>query len=219
MSGLIPNRLLCDFEFPLRYRSAPPGVTGDLDDWDAAYLLPNLGALDGQQPFGQVFAAWNEQGLYVAVEVRGKRRKLRCDPKEFWKSDHLRLCVDFRDTRDIKRASRYCQQFYLLPSGGGPMGRDPVGGAHPLQRARENAPPVPPGRIRVGARVDSNGYCMDAHLPADCLSGFDPREHPRIGFYYMLEDQDHGQQYLTVGDDLYWFVDPSTWATAVLTSL
>jgi hypothetical protein len=32
----------------------------------------------------------------------------------------------------------------------------------------------------------------------------------------MLEDGDHGQQYLTVGDDLYWYVDPSTWATAVL---
>ena len=32
----------------------------------------------------------------------------------------------------------------------------------------------------------------------------------------MLEDRDHGQQYLTVGDDLYWYVDPSTWATAVL---
>ena len=58
---------------------------------------------------------------------------------------------------------------------------------------------------------------MDAHLPAACLSGFDPDEHPRIGFYYMLEDREHGQQYLTVGDDLYWYVDPSTWATAVLT--
>ena len=46
--------------------------------------------------------------------------------------------------------------------------------------------------------------------------GFDPVEHPRIGFYYMLEDRDHGQQFLTVGDNLYWYVDPSTWATVVL---
>jgi hypothetical protein len=57
---------------------------------------------------------------------------------------------------------------------------------------------------------------LEARIPAECLNGFDPVEHPRIGLYYMLEDRDHGQQYLTVGDDLYWYVDPSTWATAVL---
>ena len=44
----------------------------------------------------------------------------------------------------------------------------------------------------------------------------DPEEHPRIGFYYIVEDREYGQQYLTIGDDLYWYVDPSTWATAVL---
>ena len=32
----------------------------------------------------------------------------------------------------------------------------------------------------------------------------------------MIEDSELGQQALTVGDDLYWYVDPSTWATAVL---
>ncbi|MHC4063426.1 MAG: hypothetical protein ACYSUI_02840, partial [Planctomycetota bacterium] len=78
------------------------------------------------------------------------------------------------------------------------------------------APTAPPERIRVGARITADGYTMDAHLPADCLSGFDPVEHPRIGFYYILEDHEHGQQFLTVGDDLYWYVDPSTWATAEL---
>ena len=75
---------------------------------------------------------------------------------------------------------------------------------------------APAGRIAVASRVTSRGYSMEAHIPADCLNGFDPIEHPRIGFYYILEDRDHGQQFLTVGDDLYWYVDPSTWATAVL---
>ena len=32
----------------------------------------------------------------------------------------------------------------------------------------------------------------------------------------MLEDNEWGQQYLTVGDDLAWNVDPSTWATGLL---
>ena len=70
--------------------------------------------------------------------------------------------------------------------------------------------------MAVASNITKSGYTLEAHIPADCLSGFDPAEHPRIGFYYILEDRDHGQQYLTIGDDLYWYVDPSTWATAVL---
>ena len=216
MTGLVPNRLLFDFEMPIRYRQSPPTLTGDLADWDEEYRLPDLCLLDGQRPFAPVYAAWNEDGLYVATCVDGKRRALFCDPRQFWKSDHLRLCIDCRDTRNIKRASRFCHQFYLMPTGGGVGGRRPVGGSHKIQRAREDAPPVPSDRLAVGARITAQGYTLDAHIPADCLNGFDPVEHPRIGFYYMLEDRDHRQQYLTVGDDLYWYVDPSTWATAVL---
>ncbi|HUU83696.1 MAG TPA: hypothetical protein VM243_09350 [Phycisphaerae bacterium] len=217
MTGLVPNRLLFDFELPLRYRKVPPSVTGALDEWDDGFLLPDLCRLDGRAAFAPVYAAWNEDGIYVATRVTGKRRSLICNPKAFWKSDHLRVCIDTRDARANKRATRFCHQFYLLPAGGGPKGDRPAGGSHKIQRAREDAPSAPPGRVRVGAQVDSTGYTLDAHIPSDCLNGFDPVEHPRIGFYYILEDHDHGQQYLTVGDDLYWYVDPSTWATGVLT--
>jgi hypothetical protein len=217
MPPLIPNRLLFDFEFPLRYRSAPPEFDPELSNWDTALLLPALCELDGQRPFAPVYACWNESGLHVATRVTDKRSPLHCDPAVFWRSDNLRLCTDMRDTRNIKRASRFCQQFYLMPTGGGRGGREPVGGSAKIQRAREDAPSVPPGALHVQADVTKTGYALQAHLAATALHGFDPGEHPRIGFYYMLEDRDHGQQYLTVGDDLYWFVDPSTWATAVLT--
>ena len=217
MTGLVPNRLLFDFELPLPYRRVPPGVTGDLDEWEDEFLLPDLGRLDGRRGFAPVYAAWNEEGIYLATRVTHKRSSLVCNRKTFWKSDHLRVCIDTRDARANKRATRFCHQFYLLPAGGGAKGDRPVGGSHKIQRARQDAPPAPPGRIRVRARLEAAGYAMDAHIPAACLNGFDPGEHPRIGFYYVLEDHDHGQQYLTVGDDLYWYVDPSTWATAVLT--
>ncbi|MHC4094332.1 MAG: DOMON domain-containing protein, partial [Planctomycetota bacterium] len=128
MTGLVPTRLLFDFELPIRYRQVPPSVSGDISEWDEKYLLPELCRLDSQRPFGQVYAAWNEDGLYAAVSVTGKRQPLRCDPSAFWKSDHLRICVDFRDTRTIKRATRFCQQFYLLPTGGGRRRDQPAGG-------------------------------------------------------------------------------------------
>lgn len=217
MTALIPNRFLFQFEFPLRYRSVVPVIDGDLSEWTDDELLPKLGELDGQEEFADVWACWNEAGLYIACHVTEKRKPLRCDPRAFWTGDNLRLCTDMRDARTNKRATRFCQQFFFLPIGGGPHGKDPVAGTNKIKRAREDAPPVPAGRIAVASRVKSTGYALEAHVPGECLSGFDPAEHPRIGLYYILEDDDHGQQYLTVGDDLYWYVDPSTWATAVLT--
>lgn len=213
---LVPTRLLFDFELPLRYRAGSPRITGDLADWTEDFLLPPLCRLEGTEPFAPVYACWNETGLFVAAEVTNKSKPLRCDPERFRQSDCLRLCTDMRDTRTSKRASRYCRQFYVMPRGGGPRGDQATAAAVTIKRARENAPPVKAGLIRAAADVARDGYRMEAHLPAEALSGFDPQEHNRIGFYYMLEDHDHGQQYLTVGDELRWYVDPSTWATAVL---
>jgi hypothetical protein len=216
MSALVPNRFLFRFEFPLRYRKAAT-IDGDLSDWSDKFLLPDLGPIDPAPSFGKVYMGWNEEGLYIAAKVQGRHLPFQCDPKQFWKGDNLRLMVDTRDTRDIKRGSRYCQKFYFLPAGGGKDGRAPTAGAPKIHRATENPPPVPPGLLQVAGRRAGTTYTVEAHIPTDALFGFDPVEHPRIGIYTILEDKEHGQQYLTVGDDLNWWVDPSTWATAVLT--
>ncbi len=216
MTALIPNRFLFDFEFPLHYRSPLPVIDGNLNGWTDDDLLPKLGELDGREEFSDVWACWSEAGLSIACRVTDKKKPLRCDPRTFWIGDSLRLCTDMRDARTNKRATRFCQQFFFLPTGGGRGDNEPVAGASKIKRAREDAPWIPTERIAVASRVSRSDYTLEAHIPAACLSGFDPTEHPRIGFYYILEDGDHGQQYLTVGDDLYWYVDPSTWATAVL---
>ena len=216
MTGLVPNRLLFRFEIALRYRKSSQ-IDGGLSDWSDKYLLPVLDRLDGGTPFGRIWMGWNESGLFVACRVEGRRSAFQCDPKAFWKGDNLRLMTDMRDARDNRRASRYCQQFFFLPAGGGKHGDEPVAGTARINRATENAPPVEPGTIRIAGKRDADVYTMEAHVPAEALAGFDPDEHRRIGICTMLEDRDHGQQFLTVGDDLNWHVDPSTWATAVLT--
>lgn len=216
MPALVPNRFLFDLEFPLRYRDRAPTIDGSLEDWTDAEMLPRLGNLDGLTEFAPVWGCWNSAGLYFAVRVEGKSKPLRCEPRSFWTSDHLRICTDMRDARTNRRATKFCQQFYFLPSGGGPRKDLPVCGTTPIRQARENAPAIPSDLIQVASRVERKGYRLEAHIPGVCLSGFDAAEHPRIGLYYMLEDSELGQQYLTIGDDLYWYVDPSTWATAVL---
>jgi hypothetical protein len=237
---LVPNRMLFDFEFQLRRRSDPPAIDGTLGGWTKDELLPAFSKLDGCEPFAPVWACWNETGLFIACRVEGKRRPLRCDPKVFWKSDNLRLCTDMRDARRNRYATRFCQQFFFLPTGGGRDGTEPAAGSSQIHRAREHAPTfggqaVTAGAakaradrglpaetdqavVRVASTVSPTSYMLEAHIPSRCLNGFDPIDHPRIGFYYVLEDYQLGQQYVTVGDDLNWHTDPSTWATAVLVS-
>ncbi|HNQ21800.1 MAG TPA: sugar-binding protein [Phycisphaerae bacterium] len=217
MTRLVPNRFLFDFEFPLRYCPAPPPIDGDVCKWTDEQRVPALGVLDGQPAFADIWVCWHESGLYLACRVTDKRKRLRCEPRSPASGDGLQVCTDMRDARNVKRATRHCQQFYFLPAGGGKTGREPLAGTVKFALAREDAPPVAAQRLVVAARLQTGGYSLEAHIPADCLNGFDPHEHPRIGFHYMLADDDHGQQYLTVGNDLNWAVDPSTWAAAVLT--
>jgi hypothetical protein len=221
MTSLVPNRFLFTFEFPLRRRVKLPPLDGRLGGWTDAERLPQLGAVDGRRDFAPVWACWNQTGIAVACRVAGKRSPLRCDPGHDRSGDSLRICIDTRPSPDNKRATRFCRQFYLHPTGGSRKSSSdsspsPVAGIGKFQRAREEPPPVDPSLIRVSSQVFAAGYGLEAFLPAECLPGFEPRDHPRLGFYYILEDTDHGRQFLTVGDDLLWYADPSTWALAQL---
>lgn len=214
--ALVPNRFLFRFELTLHRCHRPPAIDGRVDAWQDEWRIPPLFGIDGEQGFGDIYVTWDPDGLYVGCEVGGKTRPPRCDPGQFWKADNLRLMTDMRDTRHIRRATRFCQHFYFLPVGGGRRGRDPVAGSRTVNRATDNAPVFAPGEIPIASNVTKAGYSLTAHLPARCLNGFDPVENPRIGLCYMLEDGELGQQALTVGDDLNWNIDPSTWVTAVL---
>lgn len=212
----LPKRAFFRFEFPIHYIQKPPVIDGSPRKWKSEYLLPPLVELDDEEVFADVYAAWNEAGLYVAFDVPQRRSAPRCDADQWWKHDGIRLCVDTRDARDIKRATRFCHLFYLLPTGGGANRRLPLAGLHRMSRSKEPPPPIDVGKIKLGVQIDRAGYTLEAALPASCLNGWDPHEHSRIGFYYKVKDLQLGDQHLTVDDELGWNVDPSTWATAVL---
>ncbi len=239
MTDLVPNRALLDLEFPLHYRSSPPAIDGQLKGWTDEELLPAFSLLEDVEPFAPVWACWNESGLFVASRVDRKRLPLRCDPRQFWKGDNLRLCIDTRDNRQARRANKYCHQLYLLPTGGGPKKNQPIAGIGKMYGAQQQprletvrpefagqnvqvtiAHPSSDGRTKsdltIAATLTAHSYQLEAFIPGRRLFGYDPTDHPRIGLFYMLEDGDFGQQFLTVGDDLNWHIDPSTWPTAVL---
>lgn len=214
MTGLIPNRFLFDFEFPLSYLSNAPALDGRLRGWSDPARVPALWEIDGRKGFATIWAGWNETGLFFGCRVSGKRRRPEGDAKRYWESDGLRVCVNMRPAPNLRRATRFCRQLFFLPRGGGRGAA--VCGSAPFQRARESAPDADPGDLHVAASVDADGYSLEGRAVRRALPGFDPVEHPRIGFFVIVEDSELGQQSLTVGDDLLWYVDPSTWATARL---
>ncbi len=216
MLDLICRRAFFAFEIPIHYCAKPPRVSGDVSKWTKKYLVPPLVELDGREPFADVYWGWNEDGFYAAFDVPNRTGPARCDPTHWWKMNGVRLCISTREARDIKRATRFCHFFYLLPTGGGPSGKLPVVGTHRMSHAKE--PPVTAdlSLVRIGAHTGVHGYGLEVGIPAACLHGWDPAEHPRIGVFYKIKDTQHGSQHLSVDDELGWNADPSTWVTGVL---
>jgi hypothetical protein len=215
MPDLLPHRFLFRYALPVRYDRKLPKAGKKLLGLSADFALADFAELDQAPSFGQLRLAWNERGLGLSVEVKGKKRPPQCDSCSPETSDGLRVFIDTRNTQNIHRASRYCRQFYLLPAGG-PDGSGPVCVPAPIMRAREEAPRVNPAEIRLAADVSKTGYLVETWLPASVLFGYDPEAQPQLGFCYALRDAELGEQYLTVGPDFPFAVDPSLWSTLEL---
>lgn len=193
-----------------------PRIDGDIAKWGPGYLAPPLIEIEGRSPIADIYWAWHEEFFIAAFDVPNRTGSLQCDPQSWWKGDGLRLCIDTRDARDAKRATRFCHFFYCLPIGGGRDKQQPIVGTHRMSRAKEPPPAVDVSLIQVAAHVERRRYSMEIAIPAACLAGWDPTEHPRIGVFTKVKDTSLGEQHLSVDDELGWNVDPSTWASAVL---
>jgi hypothetical protein len=217
MSSLLPHRFLFRYALPVRYAGKLPGSGKKLLGLGPEFALADFSELDKVAPFGELRLAWNEKGLGIGFEVRGKKRPPECPQQTPEAGDGLLVFVDTRNTQNIHRASRYCQQFYLFPAGAGPRGNDPWAVQVPILRAREEAPRADLAKISLAARVSKTGYALEAWLPGSVLHGYDPEAQPRLGFYYALHDAELGEQYLSVGPEFPFAVDPSLWSTLELT--
>ena len=216
MSSLLPHRFLFRCTLPVRYDRKLPGPGKKLLGLAPEFALADFSALDKVTPFGELRLAWNEQGLGVAVEVKGKNRLPESLVQSPEAGDGLRFFIDTRNTQTIHRASRYCQQFSLFPTGGGSRGTEPWAAKVPILRAREEAPRANTAEVRLAASVSKTGYVLEAWLPATVLYGYDPEAQPRLGFYYALRDAELGEQFLSVGAEFPYAIDPSLWSTLEL---
>jgi hypothetical protein len=211
---LLPTRFLFRFaaacSYDARIGSHPPQELGP------QYQLPALGELEGQPAFADVRAAWSEAGLALCVRVEGKKHPSWCRETRLEDSDALQVWIDTRDTHNIHRASRFCHRFIFLPGGGGRNFETPLADQLLVDRARENANPVRPGQLQINCEKRVGGYVLSVFVPAAALTGFNPADHPRLGFTYSVFDRELGQQTFSCGSEFPFASDPSLWGTLEL---
>ena len=169
--------------------------------------------------WADVRAAWSEAGLAFVVRVQGKRQPPWCRAGRPEDSDGLQIWIDTRDVHNVHRAGRFCHRFIFLPGGGRPGDSTrPVAEVLPINRAREQPQPVREGLLKARCEQRADGYVLEAFIPAEALTGFDPAEHPRLGFTYAVIDRELGEQTFGVGSPMPYQEDPGLWATLELVS-
>jgi hypothetical protein len=223
MTTVVPHPFLFRFSFPVRRREDLPRRGRPLLGLTPEFSLPDLSELRGVPPIADVRLAWNDEGLGISVEVRGKQLPLEVDPRAPTFSDGLQIWIDTRNTQTIHRASRFCHHFCFVPTGGGASAEEPFGVQLPIAQAREPSPLAAKGSLLVQSIINSDGYRLEAWLRREQLHGFDPstdREAgtpTRLGFYYAVRDAELGEQPLTVDSRFPFAYDPSLWSTLELT--
>lgn len=178
--------------------------------------LPSFGALGDRPVFADVRMAWCEAGIGVHLVVNGKRQLPWCRESRLDDSDGFHLWIDTRCSPGIHRATQYCHRFLWMPAGGGSKREKPIVSWIPINRARSQPKTVSPDALRIAAYPRHDGYELSGFIPAVALTGFDPREQPRVGLYYAVIDRELGWQTLALGPEYPVTEDPSLWGDAVL---
>ncbi|NQT17626.1 MAG: hypothetical protein HQ582_33030 [Planctomycetes bacterium] len=212
--SLLPKRFLFRFSVPCLYRKELWTAQGA--GLGREYRLANLAELEQQPASADVRAAWNESGLALAVCVQGKKQPPWCRTTRPEDSDGVRVCIDTRDVHNVHRASRFCHRFLFMPTGDGQRMDQPVAQWLPIHRARGQPQAIKPEDLKVWCEKQVDGYRLDAFIAADALTGFDPAEHPRLGFTYAVVDRELGEQTFATGSPMPYQEDPSLWATLEL---
>jgi hypothetical protein len=215
--SIVPARFLFRICRRCQYAKAiPRQEKGEMLELEESCRLENFAGMDAAKNFADVRIAWNELGIGVQTEVRGKEQTLQGDESRPRASDGLTVWIDTRDARTTHRASRYCHQFHLLPAGGGPDRDEPVCVQAKINRALHDAPTAPTNSILVRAAHRKGGYFLEAFLSASALHGFDPEQNRRMGVYYVVRDAELGEQVLSVGPEFPYWEDPSLWSVLEL---
>lgn len=211
---MIPSRFLFRFSVPCSFAQTLWTAKGLA--LDESYRLPSFAELEnpGHKPPFELRTAWNDDGIAFSLTVFGKKQQAWCRAVHPEESDGLHLCLDTRNVHDVHRATRFCHRLAFLPFGNGP--NEPSAVWLPIHRAKGHPNPISTKLFKLLSETTTDGYRFDMMIPANQLTGFDPEEHPQLGFHFVVIDRELGNHAFLVGPPFPHDQDPSVWGTLEL---
>jgi len=216
MRSVIPYRQFFDFSFRSPKMASPPKIDGNLKEWGKKYLVPDLMHLRGSKPFAKVFFSWDDDSLYVALDVTGKRSPVEAHTRRFWQRDSMELWIDVRNDKTQRRYTEHCHHFFFIPKGrkGRPKLATACDWKEPGSAIIDTIFDHP--EIEIASLIEKGAYSLELRIPKSVIPTYDPVNHPLIGFNYHINDTDRRAQWWSCGSDFSRQTDPSTWGTAEL---
>ena len=116
----LPNRFLVRLLYACPYvKDMPLATRTRSSTCRRRCRLDPFADLDAAPHFADVRLGWNETGLGLTVEVKGKENYPIGDAGRPRQSDGVTLWIDTRGDRTSHRATRTCHQFHFLAAGSG----------------------------------------------------------------------------------------------------
>ncbi len=178
---------------------------------DKRYLLSSTADLLGEEPFADVYAAWNFEKLAFLFDVKAPFTKV--GEEDIRKGDSVELFIDTRDLKSKGTVSKFCHHFVCYPAAlQGFYGREVT-----RFRGEDVHRLCHPEDLTITPKLTARSYTLSIEIPASCLTGFDPMSFPRLGFTYRINRADHPPQHFAVSSDEYVIEQhPATWGTLKL---
>jgi len=216
MRSVMPSLYFFDFTFKSPKRLSPIQIDGDLSEWSTLNLVPDLMHLRSSRAFASVFLSWDDDNLYVGLDVTGKRKPAEADVNRPWRRDCMELWIDTRNDKTQSRYTEHCHHFFLIPKGrkGKPELATAVEWSEPGSAIHDTIFNHP--EIEIASVIQRDAYSLEVRIPKSVIPTYDPVNHPLIGFNYHINDMDRRRQWWSCGPDFPRHADPSTWGTAEL---
>jgi hypothetical protein len=154
--------------------------------------------------------AWNERGLYLAVDVP-KTEQVVTNRQSPSSGDALEIFIDTRGSRTSHRASQFCYHLIALPVPPGETAGEPVIWQRPIRRARRRALGANLDAVRIASRQDDQSSATEVAFEPDALHGYEPEAGLRVGLVVVVHDIQRGRQLWGTSADFPYERDPSTW--------
>lgn len=202
------------------FLASPPTIDGDLSDWNTTpytvnHVVFGATAWSGSSDLsGTAYLGWDEQYLYVAVDVTDDTFVQTSTGALMYKGDEVEIQFDADLPGDFTSTSLSADDFQLGLSPGNFGSRSPE--AYRWYPLAQSGPLV---SVQVAAKQTADGYALEARIPW-AVFGVTPADGARYGFALSISDNDLAgaavQQSMVSSVSTRTLTDPTTWGTLIL---